>query len=155
MKFWRGSVLLIYNERTFSCSRLPIKFTKLLKIFLEGVRLRHSVLLVYNERAFSVIVFPSDSPNFRIYFWKGEHFEGSQLLVYNGRTFSPAKTPRQVQWYEVKRVIHENIRRKRHKWGVGMAKRQHLPKPCSKEFWNRGLDVRAASSVLNLSLIHI
>ena len=118
--FWKGerlgeSELLIYNERTFSCSRLPIKFTKLLKIFLEGVRLRHSVLLVYNERAFSVIVFPSDSPNFRIYFWKGEHFEGSQLLVYNGRTFSPAKTPRQVQWYEVKRVIHENIRRKRHK----------------------------------------
>ena len=50
------SVLHGYNERAFFCSRLPIKFAKLLKFFLEGVRLRHSVLLVYNERFFSVIV---------------------------------------------------------------------------------------------------
>ena len=81
-------MLLIYNERTFSCSRLPIKFTKLLKIFLEGVRLRHSVLLVYNERSFSVVDSPLNLTNFQIYFWKGERFEGSVLLVYNERTFS-------------------------------------------------------------------
>ena len=81
-------MLLIYNDRTFFCSRLPIKFAKLLKFFLEGVRLRHSVLLVYNERSFSVIVFPSNSPNFQIYFWKGERFGGSALLVYNERIFS-------------------------------------------------------------------
>lgn len=74
--------------RDFFYGRFPIKFTKLLKIFLEGVRLRHSVLLVYNERSFSVIDFPSNLTNFRIYFWKGERFWGSELLVYNGRTFS-------------------------------------------------------------------
>ena len=39
--------------RDFFYGRFPIKFTKLLKIFLEGVRLRHSVLLIYNERTFS------------------------------------------------------------------------------------------------------
>lgn len=39
--------------RGFSYGRFPVKFAKLSKIFLEGVRLRHSVLLVYNERTFS------------------------------------------------------------------------------------------------------
>lgn len=48
-------MLLIYNERSFFCDQLPIKFAKLLKIFLEGVRLRHSVLLVYNERPFPLV----------------------------------------------------------------------------------------------------
>ena len=39
--------------RGFFHGRFPVKFAKLSKIFLEGVRLRHSVLLVYNERTFS------------------------------------------------------------------------------------------------------
>ena len=38
--------------RGFFHGRFPVKFAKLSKIFLEGVRLRHSVLLVYNERTF-------------------------------------------------------------------------------------------------------
>lgn len=38
--------------RGFFHGRFPVKFAKLPKIFLEGVRLRHSVLLVYNERTF-------------------------------------------------------------------------------------------------------
>ena len=39
--------------RGFFHGRFPVKFAKLSKIFLAGVRLRHSVLLVYNERTFS------------------------------------------------------------------------------------------------------
>ena len=38
--------------RGFFYGQFPVKFSKLSKIFLEGVRLRHSVLLVYNERTF-------------------------------------------------------------------------------------------------------
>ena len=68
-------MLLIYNERAFFCSRLPVRFAKLLKIFLEGVRLRHSVLLVYNERAFSVVDYPSNLTNYKK-FLEGVSFSG-------------------------------------------------------------------------------
>ena len=44
--------------RGFFYGQFPVKFSKLSKIFLEGVRLRHSVLLVYNERTF----FPAKTP---------------------------------------------------------------------------------------------
>lgn len=50
--------------RDFFYGRFPVKFAKLSKISLEGVRLRHSVLLIYNERSFSVIDSPSNLPNF-------------------------------------------------------------------------------------------
>ncbi len=62
--------------RGFFHGRFPVKFAKLSKIFLEGVRLRHSVLLIYNERSFSVIDSPSNLPNFRKFFGRCFVFEG-------------------------------------------------------------------------------
>ena len=51
--------------RGFFHGRFLVKFAKLSKIFLEGVRLRHSVLLVYNERTFSRPCHHSEEPCIR------------------------------------------------------------------------------------------
>lgn len=46
-------------------TRSIIKTTKLVRFFLEGVRLRHSVLLVYNERTFSQPRYLREEPYIR------------------------------------------------------------------------------------------
>lgn len=72
----RGLCNLNKIEGIFFMTRGTVKMAKLLKIFLEGVRLRHSVLLVYNEWFFSVIVSLSNSPNFKKFFGRCFVFEG-------------------------------------------------------------------------------